>query len=369
MVAWECPTNPREASGLDPEAVHRFQLLDIVPIARSTVINHIENGYLVLDTENRVLDANRKSADLFATDRETMIGMTVQELFADYPEVTEQFGDERDIREDITLYQEDGRHDYDVEISPVYDGHDQYVGRVVLIRDVTEQRRWQRQLQERTAALERQNEKLDQFASVVSHDLRNPIAVAKGHLEIAREEGAEKSFERVDDALDRMEEITEDVLELARQDEPITDVESIDLARLCERAWRTVETNDATLVVSTTRTVDADASRLRRALENLFRNSIEHGPDGVTIRVGDLPDGFYIEDGGPGIPESERENVLEAGYTTDDGGTGFGLSIVAETVDAHGWSFDIIESEDGGARFEITDIEDTDVSQFPSRAT
>jgi PAS domain S-box-containing protein len=143
-----------------------FQLLDIVPIARSTVVNHIENGYLVLDTDDRVLDINEAGAELFDRPREDVIGDSVAALFGDYPQVVETFGDERDIREDITLYRDGQRRDYDVEISPVYDGHEQYVGRIVLIRDVTEQRR-RRQRRRRTEALERQNEQLDQFASVV----------------------------------------------------------------------------------------------------------------------------------------------------------------------------------------------------------
>jgi signal transduction histidine kinase len=86
---------------------------------------------------------------------------------------------------------------------------------------------------------------------------------------------------------------------------------------------------------------------------------VEHGSttDGVTITVGDLPDGFYLEDDGPGIPESERDTVFDAGYTTSEDGTGFGLRIVERIAEAHGWSVRAGESETGGARFEITGVE------------
>lgn len=343
-----------------------FHLLDVVPIARSTVVDHIESGYLVLDTERRVLDANEASAELFDTRREEMIGTMLTDLLAGYPQILGTFEGKRNARDDITIIEGDKRRDYEVDISPVYDGHDQYLGRVVLIRDVTERRRNQRKLEERTKALERQNEKLDRFASIVSHDLRNPIAVAKGHLEIAREDNTPESFDRVEEALERMETITEDVLELARQGQDPTDLEPVDLAELCERAWDTVNTHEATIEVNTSRQVIADRGRLRQALENLFRNAVVHGPENVTVRVGDLPEGFYVEDDGPGIPNHVQEQVFESGFTTDEDGTGLGLSIVLAAAEAHGWTVEITESDAGGARFQFVNVRSP---TFPSPNT
>ena len=85
---------------------------------------------------------------------------------------------------------------------------------------------------------------------------------------------------------------------------------------------------------------------------------MEHVGDGVTVRVGPLSGGgFYVEDDGPGIPEDERDQVFESGYTTERDGTGFGLNIVREIVEAHGGAISLTESDEGGARFEITGIE------------
>ena len=67
--------------------------------------------------------------------------------------------------------------------------------------------------------------------------------------------------------------------------------------------------------------------------------------------------GFFVADTGPGIPEPDRGDVFEAGYSTADDGTGFGLRIVKEITDAHGWEISVTESWQGGARFEITDVE------------
>jgi PAS domain S-box-containing protein len=336
--------------------LHWFRLLDIVPIARSTVVNHIENGYFVIDADDMVLDVNEAGAELLGRPREAVIGTTVDDLFAAYPGVVETFRDRRDVREDITLHQDDERHDYEVDISPIHDDHDQYVGRVLLIRDVTERRRRQRELERRTEALERQNERLDRFANIVAHDLRNPLSVAKGHLELDRADHDPENLDEVEAALDRMDEITDDVLALARQEEATVDPEPVDLAECCLDAWRTVDTGEADLRVRTARTVAADPSQLRRSLENLFRNTIEQGGPAVDVAVGDLEDGFYVADDGPGIPPDERDRVFESGYTTIESGTGFGLSVVENIAEAHGWSVRATESEAGGARFEFIDV-------------
>ena len=74
----------------------------------------------------------------------------------------------------------------------------------------------------------------------------------------------------------------------------------------------------------------------------------------MTVRVGALADGFYVEDDGPGIPEDERDEVFAHGYSTQRGGSGFGLAIVEAIADAHEWDVSVGEGADGGARFEVT---------------
>ncbi len=67
-----------------------------------------------------------------------------------------------------------------------------------------------------------------------------------------------------------------------------------------------------------------------------------------------------VEDDGPGIPEADRESVFEAGFSTANEGNGFGLAIVQQIAEAHGWTVTVSESEAGGARFEFTGIEPVD---------
>ncbi|MFD1643993.1 sensor histidine kinase [Halohasta litorea] len=110
-------------------------------------------------------------------------------------------------------------------------------------------------------------------------------------------------------------------------------------------------------------TIEADDDRLGQLLENLFRNAIEHGGDEVTVTVGTMDDGFYVEDDGSGIPEDKRDSVFTAGYSTSEDGTGFGLSIVNQIAEAHGWDVGLTESKAGGARFDITGGETTSTDE------
>ncbi|QLH83301.1 hybrid sensor histidine kinase/response regulator [Halosimplex pelagicum] len=216
--------------------------------------------------------------------------------------------------------------------------------------------------------LERKNERLGEFTSVVSHDLRNPLTVLNGAVDAAEATGDPEQFERCRNAVDRMDAMIENLLELSRHGEAISEPEPVDLARAASRAWGTVETDAERLAVETDLTVRADPERLARLLENLFGNSVEHGSgdggegdaragDDLVVRVGDCDGGFYVEDDGPGVPEDLRGDVFDSGFSTRPDNTGFGLAIVERIAEAHGWSVDVTDGETGGARFEVTGVD------------
>lgn len=210
-----------------------------------------------------------------------------------------------------------------------------------------------------TEQLERQNEQLDSFASLVTHDLRNPLNVAKGRLELAREEEDLRHLASAGRALDRMNEIIEDVLALTWGDQELDedDLEACDLAQVADDCWDHVDMSEATLEADQGILLKADEGRLQRLLENLFRNAVEHGGETVTVRVGELDDGFFVEDDGPGIPEDKRGKVFDHGYSSEKEGTGLGLNIVETIAEAHGWTLSVTDGREGGARFEVHSVE------------
>ncbi|MFB6270507.1 MAG: sensor histidine kinase, partial [Halobacterium sp.] len=237
--------------------------------------------------------------------------------------------------------------DTDRELTELLVGH----AREALTRLETERR-----LRERTAELARQNDRLEEFATIVSHDLRAPLNVAAGRLELAREDADVDHLDDVAEALDRIETLIEDTLTLAREGQMVSDRGRVEFPEVATACWEHVATADATLDVVDEFAVCADADRLQQVFENLFRNAVEHGGPDVTVTVGRLEDGFYVADDGPGVPAADRDQVFDRGFTTSDDGTGFGLAIVDEIADAHGWDVDVTESDAGGARFEVTGV-------------
>jgi signal transduction histidine kinase len=211
--------------------------------------------------------------------------------------------------------------------------------------------------QRQTRELAERNERLDAFAGKISHELRNPLNVLSGRLDLARETGDDAHFEAMEQSLDRIQRLVEDVLSLARTGDVEVDPEPLALSAVVERCWETVDASAATLRVETTGTVVADEDRLHQLLANLVRNAIEHNGGSVTVTVGDLDDGFFVADDGVGIPADERGQILERGYSGSGHGTGLGLAVVAEIASAHGWNVAVTDSEDGGARFEFWGVE------------
>jgi len=207
-----------------------------------------------------------------------------------------------------------------------------------------------------TERIERQRDRLEEFASVVSHDLRNPLNVVKGSLDLAEETGDPEHFERCRSGVDRMETMIEDLLALTRQGEDTDESTTVDLAAIARESWTVVDTADARLEVAADLTVWGDESRLHQLFENLFRNAVEHGGEAVTVRVDAIDGGFSVADDGTGLPE-DHDRILEDGFTTSADGTGLGLNIVARVAEEHGWTVSVTDSADGGARFEFTYVE------------
>ena len=338
----------------ETERREREQKLELV----ETLFEHAHESQFIVDVADGVFELRHANEYYKQTTElppgEPITGQTPTELFGETvgQEIRERYSECVESREPLTYTIEMPAPDegtvYRTVLTPVVTG-DTATYIVGTARDITDHKR-------REEKLERQNNRLEEFASVVSHDLRNPLRVADGRLELIRRECESDHIEDVARALDRMETLIDDLLTLAREGERVSETASVDLAGVVEACWQNVETGNATVSVDVGHTVEADQSRLAQLLENLIWNAVEHSTDDVAITVGDLGNGFYVEDDGPGIPEDERDNVFDAGYSTTEHGTGFGLSIVDQVVEAHGWDICVTEGADGGARFEITDI-------------
>jgi PAS domain S-box-containing protein len=305
------------------------------------------------DDDGVIRDVNERMCDELHYTESELIGKRVWELDPTVePSEAKSFwsglSTESPRRFEGKLKRKDGST-FPIEIHLIrldLDGDDRFVA---MDRDITDQ-------QEREERLRQQNERLDRFTSVVSHDLRNPLQVAEGRLELLKENCDSEHIEDIERALNRMDALIEDLLTLAQDGDAAMEREAVELETLVQTCWETVATQNASLKIETDRTVHGDRDQLQQLFENLMRNAVEHGGSDITITVGDLDDGFYIADDGEGITEENPEEIFDAGYSTATDGTGFGLSIVEQIVETHGWEITAKESQSGGARFEISGV-------------
>ncbi|EMA62491.1 PAS domain-containing sensor histidine kinase [Halorubrum lipolyticum] len=362
LAAGGGPGLDRDDEALRAERDHLLALFSNVPDP-AIAYDYVDGEPIV----HRVNDAFEETFG-YAADR--VVGESVddfivpptEEAESEATELNERLQRGENVRREVTRETADGPRHFILHVVPIRLDAENVSG-YAIYTDVTERR-------EREAALERQNERLDEFASIVSHDLRNPLSVAEGYVALANETGETAHLEKTVEALDRMDELVGDLLSLARQGESVGDTEPVSIEALARDAWESVDTGGAELVVDGDVTVDASATRTRELLENVFRNSVEHGrlsPETddaghVTVRVGTAAfrsddgaagSGFFVEDDGCGLPEGQRDRVFESGFTTEEDGTGLGLAITKRIADAHGWEVRALAGDSGGARFEF----------------
>lgn len=321
-------------------------------------------GTFILDSEFDVVWVSEATTEYFGLDRETVVSADKRQLIDTH--IKEIVEDAETFAETVLATYDDNTYveEFECHIRGGEDRDERWLkhwsqpiesglyagGRIEHYTDITRRKHREQQLQE-------QNDRLDEFASIVSHDLRNPLNVAEGNVELAREDCESEYLDNVARAHDRMQVLIDDLLTLARKGEEIGDTEAVALDTLVEECWTNLATVDQTIDIALDRTVRADRSRVQQLLENLLRNAVEHGGEDVTVTIGALDDGFYVEDDGPGIPPEHRGQVFETGYSTATEGTGFGLSIVQQVVDAHGWEIHVTDGLDAGTRFEITGVQ------------
>jgi PAS domain S-box-containing protein len=316
-------------------------------------------AFVVAVDDGEVLEANRAAAALVGEPEADLVGRHYSDVFPERPNAryVDLFSldpgecvrcSRFENGDDILVVTDDGeRVPVEVSAQRVDVAGDGVV--LAMLRDVAERREYERELN-------RQIDRLERVAQVLSHDLRNPLNVAEGNVELARETGDTDRLRAVESAHDRMREIIEEALTMVRTGSDIETVEPVDVGEFAAQCWANVATDSASLDVVAPGIVYADEERFSHLFENLYRNAIEHGGENVTVRVGVTDSGFFVEDDGPGIPPEDRESVFELGWTTEDVGSGLGLNIVADIAAAHDWTPTVTDSDSGGARFEFAGV-------------
>lgn len=329
----------------------------------ATIIENSADGILILDVQRRVVVINQALAAMVDMSEADALGRPCHEVLALTNVVGEDLcqADTVDaLVEGVSLRCEGdlvrpggGRITVSATYSPLYDESSHLVNVIVNVHDITRFRE--------------EEEMKSTFTSIISHELKTPVALIKGYAQtLARPDAAwdaataRQSLEIIEEEADRLEALINNLLDVSRiqasglrLDFAEVDLEA--LARKIAEAYRTQTSThqialdfDAPLPL-----VWGDEERLRQVLTNLVSNAIKYSPDGGVIRLGGWsqaapePDGqghvvIYVADQGIGIPQAELNNIFERFYRVDSSlrrsttGAGLGLFLSKAIVEAHG---------------------------------
>jgi PAS domain S-box-containing protein len=324
-----------------------------------SLIDRSNDAVFVIDPgTGQFLDVNDTACRRLGYDREELMEMTVPDIEANLPDWDAWQAHVDDVRTEGALTFEGSHQRADGTIVPVEVNFNhvaldrEYM--CAIARDVTERKEHERELEER-------NERLERFASMLAHELRNPVTIGQIYSQQLPADADAEAVEYVTDAFDRIEDMIDVILVLTRGREAVGEQTPVQLADMARAAWDEVDAPEATFEVGIDHTIQADETYIRHLFRNLFENAVEHGGADVTVTVGELPTGFYVADDGTGISADDRDAVFEAGYTTaaGQGGTGLGLAYVKELADVYEWECTVTESATDGVRFEFTNVDQT----------
>ncbi|HWC26275.1 MAG TPA: HAMP domain-containing sensor histidine kinase [Solirubrobacteraceae bacterium] len=206
-----------------------------------------------------------------------------------------------------------------------------------------------------------------QLVADASHELRTPVTSLRTNIEVLLSGGGElepddrrRLLEDVSAETEELSALITDVIELARGDEPLSDVDDVRLddvvAEAVARARRRRPQTAFEVELEPT-LVDGVPERLGRAVDNLLDNAAKHAPEGTVVEVALRGGELAVRDHGPGIPADEREHVFDRFFrgaaARGRPGSGLGLAIVRQVAEAHGGAIAFEEAAGGGALFRL----------------
>jgi signal transduction histidine kinase len=209
-------------------------------------------------------------------------------------------------------------------------------------------------------------ESIATMAAMVAHEIRNPLGVIRGTVELMREEAgsglAARHGERLEDLLgevERMRRLTEDFLSLGKPDAPLATAR-LDLGEVLTEAARAAEATfrqvQVRCRVAARTSVVGDPGRLRQVFANLLANAGQAQERGEIELTSDAGNGFAqvrVHDSGPGLPQIVRERLFDPFVTTKPGGTGLGLAVARMLVERHGGTLAFVDDGRPGTTFEV----------------
>jgi len=348
-------------------ALLRTRLLDLVPVARSVLIEGMQDGLVVLDMQNRIVDINPSALALLDAQADAIIGQDIRTAIRHWPDIIERFQGVYEAREEVLLDGDPPRH-FDVQISPLYGRGRHLTGRLITWHDISERKK---------ADLERERliGEMNAYAHTVAHDLKNPLNVTLGWIDLLKEIGAERLDEELNGYIRSVQQggqlmlrIVDDLLLLATvRSQKEVPARRLSMAACIDKALDRlellVEQSNATVVLPETWPPALGYQPwVEEIWANYISNAIKYGgtPPHIELGADVVPVGqarFWVKDNGRGLTSAEQERLFEQFERLDSThteGHGLGLSVVRRIADRLGGHVGVESAVGEGSKFYFT---------------
>jgi signal transduction histidine kinase len=312
---------------------------------REQLLDELEEGVLLLDSDKRIRDVNTTAEHIFPALTDSL-GQPIAEAL---PEIEAQLP-----IENRTIVEREGAD------SPVFflvsatqlTAGTAPVGQALVFTDITEVERQRRQIK-------RQQSQFDEFADAITHELRNTINIVTNNLAVATRQidpdsqpSTHESLTTAAETTDRMTGIVNDLTMLARYGHTVENTNSVRIEDVAAQAWAQVPTENAQLCLDTTSTIEADISRVETILTHLFEFGTANGATEMVITQTDTE--LVVTSNGQSLSEAEIESAFAFGEAVPDAETGMVFPVVRTMCEAHGWSVTIDSAYQNGLRVVIS---------------
>lgn len=330
-----------------------YRFLDIIPIARETVIDSMQDGMLIVDENDRIVDVNPSMQAVLEKSKQMLIGKPLEEVLQAHPGWLRHF-QAVENRAEISSDGDGKLIHYDLHVSPLRDRRGRMTGRLILLRDITSRKLSENALHQSNLELQSRNEELDAFSHTVAHDLKNPLSTIVLYSASLEKEYGELSKKEITSRLAgitrmsfRMSSIIDELLLLSsvrKEGEIILlplDMGSI-VSNALERLAVLIADHKAKITIPDSWPVAIGRGQwVEEVWANYISNAVKYGGKPPRVRLGAEPnDGgtirFWVKDNGDGLSRQEQSRLFTP-FTqlkqADLKGHGLGLSIVKRIID------------------------------------
>ncbi len=326
------------------------------------ILQCVTSGVMTFDTECRLTTINRAAEEILCISREQAVGKLCSDLLGGGI-VTGTVRDTMEnkmpsARMEAMLERNGNRIWLGYNTAVLTDRHDAAIGIILSFSDLTEVKRLQEQmeLRERLTAL-------GEMSAGIAHELRNPMAVISGYLNLLSKKSdsaAQETIRNITNEITGMNRIIGDLLTFARP--ASLNRVAVNIREMLETCLagvlqaRGAGPNISARVSAADTDIAVDEVLMRQAFTNLIQNAVEAMPDGGTLTIearGGHECRIVIRDSGGGMPAERLKKIFLPFYTTKDKGVGLGLALVHKIVLSHGGRIDVESTEGKGTTFTV----------------